>query len=109
MVSPGASARGFAPVSTLIPGTMPRLARTWASGVPVELFCLIVSSCMMTPLMEVAASGAVNSISRYVRRLCSVDRIPSASNRLVNVPGVSSAARMPLPSATSVLAVVSVS
>jgi hypothetical protein len=57
----------------------------------------------------VAASGAVKSISRYVRRLCSVDRIPSASNRLVSVPGVSSAARMPLPSATSARAVLSVS
>ena len=34
MVSPGASASGFAPVSTLIPGTMPRLASTCASGRP---------------------------------------------------------------------------
>jgi hypothetical protein len=76
MVSPGASASGFAPVSTLIPGTMPRLASTWTSGIPPELFCLIVSSCMITPLMRSQASGAVKSISRYARRLCSVDRIP---------------------------------
>ena len=32
-------ARAFAPVSTLIPGTMPRLASTCGSGVPVELSC----------------------------------------------------------------------
>jgi hypothetical protein len=75
----------------------------------VELFCLIVSSCMMTPLIEEAASGAVNSSSRYARRLCSVEWMPSASNRLVSVPGVSSAARMPLPSAIKVFAVLTVS
>jgi len=39
-----------------------------------------------------------------VRRLCSVDRIPSASNRLVKMGMVSSAARMPFPVATSVSA-----
>ena len=60
MVSPGARARGRAGID-LIPGRMPRPARTWASGVPVELFCLIVSSCMITPLIKVGASGAVKS------------------------------------------------
>jgi hypothetical protein len=69
----------------------------------------MVSSCMMTPLMNAAAAGAVKSISRYVRRLPSVDRIPSASKRFVNVGTVSSAARMPLPLATSAFAVLSVS
>jgi hypothetical protein len=69
----------------------------------------MVSSCMMTPLMNFAASGAVKSISRYVRRLCSVERIPSTSNRFVSVPTVSSAARMPLPPSTSARAVLSTS
>ena len=59
--------------------------------------------------MNAAASGAVKSISRYVRRLPSVDLMPSASNRFVSVDGVSSAARIPLPSATNALAVLSMS
>ena len=106
-VSPGEPASGFAPVSTLMPGTMPWLESTSASGVPPELFWRMVSSYMMTPLMNSATPGAVKSISRYVRRLCSVDWIPSASNRLVKVGTVSSAARMPFPSATSVAAMLS--
>jgi hypothetical protein len=61
----------------------------------------------MAPLMNSAAPGVVNSISRYARRLCSVDGIPSGSNRLVKVATLSSAARMPLPSATSVAAMLS--
>jgi len=61
----------------------------------------------MTPLMNSAAPGEVKSISRYVRRLCSVDWIPSVSNRLVKVGIVSSAARIPFPSATSASAMLS--
>ena len=90
-----------------MPGRMPWLESTWASAVPEELFWRMVSSCMMTPLMNSAAPGEVKSISRYVRRLSSVDWIDSASNRLVRVGTVSSAARMPFPSATSAIAVLS--
>ena len=67
----------------------------------------MVSSYRMAPLMNSAAPVVVNSISRYARRLCSVDWIPSVSNRLVKVATLSSAARMPLPSATSVAAMLS--
>src|SRR5438093_9263784 len=67
----------------------------------------MVSSYMMTPLTNAAAPGVVKSSSRYRHRLCSVERIFSASNRFVSVATDSSAARMPLPSATSVLATVS--
>src|SRR6516162_1586782 len=67
----------------------------------------MVSSCMMTPLMNSAAPGDVKSISRYVRRPSSVEWIPSVSNRLVKVGMVSSAARIPFPSATSVSATLS--
>ena len=103
-VSSGAPASGSAPVSTLMPGTMPWLRRTSASGVPPELFWRIVSSYRMAPLMNSAAPGVVNSISRYARRRGSVDAIPSASNRRVKVATLSSAARIPLPSATSAAA-----
>src|SRR5687768_5760624 len=64
----------------------------------------MVSSYRMAPLINSAARGVVNSISRYARRLCSVDGIPKGSNRLVRVATLSSAARMPLPSATSIAA-----
>src|SRR5271165_3870091 len=62
-VSPAAPASGFAPASTLMPGKIPWFERTWTSGVPSELVWRIVSSCMMTPLMN-SATPAVKSISR---------------------------------------------
>ena len=41
----------------------------------------------MTPLIEVAAWGAVNSSSRYARRLCSVDRIRARRTACSACPG----------------------
>src|SRR5262245_20359724 len=54
-----------------------------------------------------AAPAVVKSSSRYARRLSSVDSTPTSAKRLAMVPELSSAARIPLPPATSPLAVVS--
>src|SRR3990170_4896423 len=51
--------------------------------------------------MYSAIRGARNSSSRYARRLSSVLSTPIASKRLLMVLVLSSAARMPLPGATS--------
>src|SRR5215213_5875715 len=59
----------------------------------------------MTPLTNCSRSGVVNSMSRYARRLSSVDSRPMESNRFAIVPELSSAARMPLSSATMASAV----
>src|SRR3954462_1498599 len=59
----------------------------------------------MTPLMYSSAPGVVNSMSRYACRFASVDSRPIVSKRFLIVPPLSSAARIPLPSATSALAV----
>ena len=50
-VSPSASASGFAPVSTLMPGMIPRDSSSFGNGVPSVELCLSVSSKRMTPLM----------------------------------------------------------
>ncbi len=51
-VSPfSAMASCFAPVSTLIPGMIPLLARSFGNGVPSALDCRIVSSNRITPEM----------------------------------------------------------
>src|SRR6266568_6506073 len=55
--------------------------------------------------MNWAMRGVRKSISRYARRLASVFSTPIASNRFLMVLVLSSAARMPLPGATSVRAV----
>src|ERR687884_1221304 len=44
-------------------------------------------------------------MSRYARRLSSVDSIPIESKRFLMVPSLSSAARIPLPGATSARAI----
>src|SRR2546423_3920541 len=59
----------------------------------------------MTPLMYSSTPGVVKSMSRYARRVSSVDSRPIESKRFLIVPVLSSAARMPLPSATSAFAV----
>src|SRR6266446_9035958 len=59
----------------------------------------------MTPLMYSSTPGVVNRRSRYARRFSSVDSSPIESNRFLIVPVLSSAARIPFPSATSALAV----
>jgi hypothetical protein len=48
----------------LIPGITPCRASRSISGVPVESFCRVVSSCMMTPPMNGAMPGVVKNISR---------------------------------------------
>src|SRR5665647_2107336 len=77
---------------------------SFGNGVPSSAFWRIVSSKRITPLMYSSAPGVVKSRSRYARRLSSVDSVPIASNRFLIVPSLSSAARIPLPSATSALA-----
>jgi hypothetical protein len=51
IVSSGASASGFAPLSTLMPGMTPFDSSSFGNGVPSELDWRIVSSKRMTPLM----------------------------------------------------------
>src|SRR6266540_2874132 len=61
----------------------------------------------MTPLMNSSAPSVVKRSSRYARRFSSVDSTPIESKRFLIVPSLSSAARIPFPSATSCRAVVS--
>src|SRR5215210_5831471 len=55
--------------------------------------------------MNSSAPGVVNSRSRYARRFSSVDLTPIESKRFLIVPELSSAARIPFPSATSAFAI----
>ena len=107
IVSPSARASGFAPLSTLIPGMTPLLSRSAGNGVPSAELWRIVSSKRITPLMWSSAPGVVKSMSRYARRLSSVDSTSIESKRFLIVPSLSSAARIPLPGATSARAIVS--
>src|SRR5215468_5111306 len=59
----------------------------------------------MTPLTKSSAPSVVNSRSRYARRFSSVDSTPIESKRFLIVPLDSSAARIPLPEATSACAI----
>src|SRR5881398_2638015 len=61
----------------------------------------------MTPLMYSSAPGVVKRRLRYARRFSSVDSTPIESKRFLIVPVLSSAARIPFPSATSARAVLS--
>jgi hypothetical protein len=65
----------------------------------------MVSSKRITPLMYSSTPSVVNSRSRYARRFSSVDSTSIESNRFLIVPSLSSAARIPLPSATTARAV----
>src|SRR5579884_3658395 len=104
-VSPSASASGFAPLSTLIPGMTPFEASSSGNGVPSSERCRIVSSKRMTPLMNSSTPVVVKRRLRYARRFSSVDSTPIVSKRFLIVPSLSSAARIPFPSATSARAV----
>ncbi len=84
---------------------MPSEASSSGNGGPSIADCRIVSSNRITPLTCSARPGVVNSMSRYARRLASVESNPIESNRFLIVPVLSSAARMPLPGATSWAAV----
>ena len=63
-VSPGNPARGFAPVSTLIPGIDPASRITSTKVRPSSADWRIVSSNRITPLMCSPNPGVVNSICR---------------------------------------------
>ncbi len=104
-VSSSASASGFAPLSTLIPGMIPLEASSSGKGVPSRADCRIVSSKRMTPLTYSSTPSVVKRRSRYARRFSSVEETPIESNRFLIVPSDSSAARIPFPSATSAVAV----
>src|SRR5439155_682942 len=71
---------------------------------PSLVFCRIVSSKRLTPLMKSPAPFVVNKTSRYARRFSSVDATLMLFNRFSIVPELSSAARIPLPGATSFFA-----
>ena len=64
IVSPSASASGFAPLSTLIPGMIPSLSSSFGNGVPSSALWRIVSSKRITPLMYSSAPSVVKSSSR---------------------------------------------
>ena len=51
IVSPTVSARGFAPVSTLMPGMIPLLSRSFGNGIPSSVDWRMVSSYRITPEM----------------------------------------------------------
>src|ERR1700745_3769676 len=61
----------------------------------------------MTPLIKSPAPFVVNKTSRYARRFSSVEGILMLFNRFSIVPELSSAARIPLPRATSFFATAS--
>jgi hypothetical protein len=91
----------------LIPGITPLLSRSSGKGVPSTELWRIVSSKRMTPLMCSSAPAVVKSRSRYARLFSSVDSTSIESKRFLIVPSLSSAARIPLPGATSARAIVS--
>src|SRR5919201_6323435 len=105
IVSSEASASGFVPLSTLIPGMIPRLSSSFGNEVPSAEVWRIVSSKRITPLMYSSTPFVVKSSSRYVRRFSSVDSTLIESKRFLIVRSLSSAARIPLPSATRAFAV----
>jgi hypothetical protein len=88
-----------------MPGMIPLEASSSGNGVPSEAFWRIVSSNRITALMNSSTPGVVNRISRYALRISSVDSSMIESNRFWIVVSLSSAARMPLPGATSAFAV----
>src|SRR6266487_7120606 len=71
---------------------------------PSRVFCRIVSSKRITPLINSPAPFVVNRTSRYARRFSSVEGTLILFNRFSIVPELSSAARIPFPGATSFLA-----
>jgi hypothetical protein len=84
---------------------IPRSASNCGNGVPSAELCRIVSSYRITPLTYSSTPSVVKSRSRYARRFSSVDSTPIESKRFLIVPVLSSAARIPLPGATSASAV----
>src|SRR3989344_3425609 len=65
----------------------------------------MVSSYRITPLMYCSSPSAVSKVCRYARRFSSVQGTPTDSNRFWHVLELSSAARIPFPGATIILAV----
>src|SRR5262249_27089413 len=104
---PGKFAIALAPLSTLIPGILPFCSNASTKLRPSRVFCRIVSSKRITPLMKSPAPFVVNKTSRYARRFSSVEGTLMFFNRFSIVPELSSAARIPFPAATSFLAIVS--
>src|SRR5437773_3214061 len=102
--SPGKFAIALAPLSTLIPGMIPCSSSASTKVRPSRVFCRIVSSKRITPLINSPDPAVVNKISRYARRLSSVEGTLMLFNRFSIVPELSSAARIPLPEATNFLA-----
>src|SRR4051794_30174283 len=97
----------LAPVSTLMPGITPRWASSTGNGTPSELDWRSVSSNRIAPLMCSSIPSVVNTSSRNRQRASSVDSTSTCSRRFDMVALLSSAARMPFPSATISRAVLS--
>ena len=98
-------ANAFAPASTLMPASIPKLFKYAGNGVPSVLDCRMVSSNKITPPIKSAAPSVINNISRYRRLDSSVDSVLIVSNRFFIVGVLSSAAKIPLPFATIAFAV----
>ena len=50
--SPESLSNGIAPLSTFIPGIIPFSDKYFGKGIPSDVFCLIVSSYSMIPLIN---------------------------------------------------------
>ncbi len=103
--SPAKPASGLAPVSTLIPATMPARVSASTNDRPASVFCRIVSSYRIAPLMHVPRRGVVTIRSRYWRRISAVCGMSSLAKRLLHVAVLSSIASRPRSPATSAAAV----
>src|SRR6185503_10090186 len=93
------------PLSTLMPGTMPFLARYSGIGLPSIAFWRAVSSNRITPERNCSMPGVLKRRLRYARRFSSVHSTLTDLKRFSQVPLDSSAARIPLPLATMAAAV----
>ena len=103
--SPGKFAIPLAPLSTLIPGMIPCSSNAFTKVRPSRVFCRIVSSKRITPLINSPAPFVVNRTSRYARLFSSVEGTLMLFRRFSIVPELSSAASIPFPGATSFRAI----
>src|SRR5258708_1256504 len=94
-------------MSTFIPGAIPFLTKKSGKEIPLLILSFIVSSNIITPLINSSMPGVVKRSSRYSRLKSSVDEIPIDKNLFSIVGNDSSAASIPFPGATSALAIFS--
>jgi hypothetical protein len=102
--SPGKLAMAFAPLSTLIPGTIPCCSSTSTKLRPSRVFCRIVSSNKITPLMNSPTSFVVNKISTIHPPVLLIRSHIDAFQSLLDRPRTFVSCQDPFPGATSFLA-----